>query len=184
MLQARYLSSLPCHVHKYAGTLNVFGPVELGDFLTSFKSFREGIRKRFGSGVKFRPVTEVGPDARRLHLHYAMTSDGIEVAKADVESIWREACGGRRVRVVHGSMRDVVAWSRYIFKADDHHHQYHDPADPSNCVVLFAKHSRKLPQATPGFFPAKVKAALWDEWKARRHPASESEGDAGPTPHL
>ncbi len=163
MLQARYLESLPCHVHKYAGTLNVFGPGELGDFLAIFKLFREGIRKRFGNSVKFRPVTEVGPRCGRLHLHIAMTSDGIEVAKADVESIWRDACGGRRVRVDHKPMWDIAGWCRYMWKDG---WKYHDPSDPKNCVVLFAKGSPKLPQATPGFFPGKVKAALWEEWKA------------------
>jgi hypothetical protein len=173
MLLARYLESLPDHVRLFAGSLNVFGVVELGDFLTIFKSFREGIRKRFGNSVKFRPVTEVGPRSGRLHLHYAMTSDGIEVTKAEVESIWREACGGRRVRVFHVPMWDIAGWSRYLWKDG---WKYHDPSDPKNCVVLFSKGSPKLPQATPGFFPSKIKAAFWAEWKAeqeRRRRASE-----------
>ncbi len=174
MLLARHLERLPGHVRLYAVTLNVFGLVELGAFLAIFKSFREGIRKRFGNSVKFRPVTEVGLRSGRLHSHIVMTSDGVEVTKADVESIWRDACGNRRIQVDHKPLWDIAGWCRYMWKDG---WKWHDLSDPKNCVVLFAKGSPKLPQATPGFFPGKVKAALWEEWKAneakKRRRASE-----------
>ncbi len=158
----------------------MFGRVELGDFLAIYRAFAKGIRKRCGESVQLRPVTEIGPRCGRFHVHFAMTSEGVEVTKGDVEAIWRDACGDRRIQVDHEPMDDIPTWCRYIFKAAD---KYHEPGNP-DCVVLFAKGSPRLPQATRDFLPAKVKAALWDEWKARRHPASESEGDAGPTPHL
>jgi hypothetical protein len=182
MLLARYLERLPGHVRLYAVTLNVFGLVELGAFLAIFKSFREGIRERFGNSVKFRPVTEVGPRSGRLHSHIVMTSDGIEVTKDDVESIWRDSCGGRRIQVDHKPLWDIAGWCRYMWKDG---WKWHDPSDPKNCVVLFSKGSPKLPQATPGFFPGKVKAELWEEWKAneakKRRRAPEVVGNAGLT---
>ncbi len=170
MLLARHLESLPGHVAKYAGTLNVFGLVELVDFLTIYRAFQKGIRKRFGESVQLRPVTEIGPRCGRFHVHYAMTSDGVEVTKGDVSEVWRDACGNRRIQVDHKPIEDVSTWSLYMFKAE---WKYYEPGNP-DCVVLFAKGSPRLPQANRDFLPAKVKAALWDEWIAERHPESAS----------
>jgi hypothetical protein len=162
MLLIRHLERLPDHFRKYAGTLNIFSPVDLRDFLAIARAFRDGVGKRFGECVQYRPVAELGPDSGRLHLHYAMTSDGVDVEKAAVRAIWSAACGGCRVNVDHGSMRDVGTWTRYLFKADE---VYHDPGNPAECVKLFAKYAPRLPQATRDFFPGKVKAAHWREWK-------------------
>jgi hypothetical protein len=170
LLMTRHLERLPGHVAKYAGTLNVFGLVELVDVLAIYRAFQNGIRKRFGNSVQLRPVTEIGPRCGRVHVHYAMTSDGVEVTKADVSELWRDASGGRRIQVDHKPIEDIPTWSRYMFKAEL---KYHEPGNP-DCVVLFAKGSPRLPQGTRDFFPAKVKAALWEEWRAERHPSSES----------
>jgi hypothetical protein len=171
MILARHFESLPGHVAKFAGTLNVFGVVELGDFLAIYRAFQKGIRKRFGESVQLRPVTEIGPRCGRFHVHYTMTSDGMEVTKAEILEVWRDACGNRRIQVDHKPIEDVSTWARYMFKTE---WKYYEPGNP-DCVVLFAKGSPRLPQATRDFLPAKVKAALWDEWIAERHPASKSE---------
>jgi hypothetical protein len=186
MLLIRHLQRRPAHFRRYFGTLKVLAPIGIDDFIAIVKAFRKGMGKRFGAAVQYRPFIEVGPRCGGLHLHYAMTSDGVDVAKADVAKAWNAAGGGRGVRVKHEPMRDVPRCIRYLCKADDEHHQHHDPADPSKCVVLFAKCSPRLPQATAGFFPGKIKAELWQEWKAedrarraaRRHQASETTATA------
>jgi hypothetical protein len=141
------------------------------------KAFVKGIRNRWGRAVYFVARSEVGPINGRWHDHYLMVSDGVEVSPADVEAVWRKACGGEPGAKVHQHEppRDIRDACRYLFKSDG---KFHDPANPK-CVVLFAKDS---PNITWGsrFFPEKERERLWRE----RYPASESEGDAGPTPHL
>jgi hypothetical protein len=166
----RHLESLPAHFKLYATTLNSPVPVNLADFLTIVKAFREGIRDRFGESVQYRPEVEVAPESRKLHVHLAMWSEGEGVKKADVVSIWRAAWGGYegRMNVDHSPIDDIPTWARYMLKADE---QWHEPANPSKCVVLFARGTPRLPQATGGFFRGKTKAELWREWIAERHPA-------------
>jgi hypothetical protein len=98
-----------------------------------------------------------------------MTGDGVEVTKADVESIWRGACGNRRIQVDHKLIGDVSTWVRYMFKSE---WKYHEPGN-RDCVVLFAKGTPRLPQATRAFFPAPAKNNLWRGWIAAWYPADE-----------
>jgi hypothetical protein len=181
LLMTRHLERLPGHVAKYAGTLNVFGAVDLVSFLAMYRRFQKGIRKRFGTCVQIRPVTEIGPRSHRPHIHYAMTADGIEITKADIESVWRDACDGYRIQVDHKPIGDIGTWSRYMFKYDSAYSKHYSPGNP-DCVVLFAKGSPRLPQATRDFMPGKVERALWIEWKAGRHRAKESERASSAVP--
>jgi hypothetical protein len=159
----RHLERLPGHVAIYAGTLSG-PPTDRPGVAARRKAFCEGIRGRFGRGVGFLAVAEVGPVSGRLHDHYAMCSaDGAEVSPADVESLYRDACGGR-VRVDHGPIGDIGAWVRYAFKADA---KYHDPGNPE-CVRLLARGSPRITWGTRGFLPGPVKAELWSRYKAER----------------
>jgi hypothetical protein len=167
----RHLERLPDHFRLYAGTLNVFGAVDLVSFLAMYRRFQKGIRQRFGTCVQIRPVTEIGPRNGRPHIHYALTADGIEITKAEIESVWQDACGDRRIQVDHKTLGDTATAIRYMFKSASIYSKYYSPGNP-DCVVLFAKRSPRLPQATRDFMPTKVKRALWIEWKAQRHRAS------------
>jgi hypothetical protein len=163
MLLALHLGRQPDHVAIYAGTL-VAPPTDRPGVVARREAFREGVRERFGRGVGFLAVSEVGPVSGRWHDHLAMCSDVGEVSEAEVLEIWREACGDPAAKVEHGPIGDIPDWSRYMYKSG---WKYHDPGNPE-CVRLLARGSPRITWGTRGFLSGPVKAAIWDEWKAER----------------
>ncbi len=116
-------------------------------------------------------VSEVGPVRGRLHDHFVMVSDGVEVSASEVSRLWRDACDGEPDARFnwHGPIREVSGWSKYIFKDND---AYHDPRNPK-CVRLLAKGTPNLTWGSR-FISEKQRDAIWAEKVAGWYPASES----------
>jgi hypothetical protein len=164
-----HLERQSANVAKYAGTL--IGPrTDRAGVVERRSAFVRSIRSRFGGGVRFLAVSEVGPVSGRLHDHFVMVSEVGPVSESEVSTLWRKACGDHPgAKVDHGPIRNVPDWSNYIFKNDD---KYHDTESP-DCVRLLAKGSTSITWGSR-FLSEKDRERLWAEKVAGWYPASES----------